>query len=163
KRRTPCAMTAMPPMTIHGAPASSSALTSAASASSRSRSPLTRLPGTLLDAHPAATHLFDGALAHRIARPGPLASRRQRGSRRERLGHGLLRVRTFRAHQLALTRRRRLLSAAHSRDGVLVTHEPRLPHDSAAVILRAASGRMRALREASSVQLQASATRRYAG
>jgi hypothetical protein len=89
----------------------------------------------LLDAHPAAAHLLDGALAHWIARARPLTLRRQRRCRRERLGHGLLRLRPFHAHQLALSLGRRLLPAAHSQDGIIVTHETRILHGSAAVVL----------------------------
>src|SRR5262249_47534269 len=127
-------MTAMPPMTIHGAPAPSSARARAASASSRSRSPFARLAGTLLNARPTAAHLLDGTFAHRIAWAGPLARRCQRRRRRERLGHRLLRTRPLRAHQFALARRRRLLPAAHSQDGTVVTHTSRLPHGGAMVL-----------------------------
>ena len=70
-------------------------------------------------------------------RARPLARGRQRRRRRERLGHGLLRPRTLRAHQLALARRRCLLPAAHSDDGIFVMHTTRLPRGSDVVVLPA--------------------------
>src|ERR1041384_4380685 len=85
---TPCAITAIPPITIHGAPVSDSALLSAASASSIRDVSRSRGTGTLLDAGPAATHLLDRALCGRVARAGPSTHGLQRGQRGQRLGHG---------------------------------------------------------------------------
>lgn len=71
-------MTAIPPMTIHGAPLSVNACESASSARSTKRSLLPRLPGILRNTDPATAHLFHGALTHRIAGGRPLSLSRER-------------------------------------------------------------------------------------
>lgn len=72
-RRTPRAMIAMPPITIHGIPDASSAFVRAASASSIRRSPATRLLRTMLHQCPSAPDAFHALLAHRVARSRPQA------------------------------------------------------------------------------------------
>ena len=79
-RRTPRAITAMPPITIHGTPVALSALARSARARSSS-SPRLRLLGTLLNPRPTATHLKNCRLVDWIARtwPQPHRSHRVRG------------------------------------------------------------------------------------
>jgi hypothetical protein len=101
-RCTPWAMTAIPPITIHGGPASESARFSAASASSirdRSRS---RGAGMSLDASPAVPHLLDGMLADRIARAGPVTHRLERGQCGQCVGYRARRPRSFSGSQRVL-------------------------------------------------------------
>src|SRR3954463_9763114 len=101
-RCTPCAITAIPPITIHGAPTSESAPLSADSASSiRDRSG-TRGAGTPLNAGPAAPHLLDRALADGVPGTRPSPHGLQRRQRRQRLGDGTRRTRSFGSLQLAL-------------------------------------------------------------
>jgi hypothetical protein len=78
-RCTPWAITAIPPITIHGAPISESASLKAASASSIGDRSGPRRAGTLLNAGPAEPHLFDRALTHGVARARPSPHGFQRG------------------------------------------------------------------------------------
>jgi hypothetical protein len=63
------------------------------------------LLGTLLNAHPTATHLLDGSFTRRIAWPRPHAHLSERRGRSESFGDGLLRLRTFGAFELPLPSR----------------------------------------------------------
>lgn len=71
KRRTPRAITARPPITIHGTRIALSARFSASSASSRRRSPRSRGLRTALDVRPATAQFLDGTFTHGVTRPRP--------------------------------------------------------------------------------------------
>lgn len=94
-RRTPCAMTAMPPITIHGASSSESARRNAASASSIRDRLRARPAGMVLDASSPPPALVDRSLADRIARAGPVAHGFERAQRRQRMGNGTRRLRSL--------------------------------------------------------------------
>jgi len=121
-RCTPWAITAIPPITIHGAPVSDSASLSAASASSIRDVSGPRRTSTLLDVRPAAPHLLDRPLADDIARAGPSPHGLQRRQGGQRLRHRTRRARPLGGLQRALHLRRRPLTcqpALHCRSLVI--------------------------------------------
>ena len=94
-RSTPWAITAIPPITIHGASSSDSARCKAASAFSIGERLPARALGMVLDTSPASPHFLDRSLADRIARTGPAAHCFEGGKRRERMGHCASRARSL--------------------------------------------------------------------
>jgi hypothetical protein len=101
-RCTPWAMTAIPPITIHGAPTSDSALLSVASASSIRDLSGSRRAGTLLDADPTTPHLLDRVFTHGISRAWPSSHGLQRCECGQRMGNRTRGTRPFRRLQLTL-------------------------------------------------------------
>src|SRR5262249_8288954 len=123
-RRTPRAMTAIPPITIHGTAVAFSAAARSASAASSLGSPL--LPGfrTLLDPRPPAAHLENSRFADQIPRPRPDPHRFERGDRGERLGDGLRGAGTLAGGQFAasLTGEHLPASPASNGGGLVASH-----------------------------------------
>lgn len=110
-RRTPRAMIAMPPITIHGIPDASSAFAKAASASSIRRSPAARLLRTTLHQCPSAPDSLNALLAARVAGSRPQAHGLERVQRGQRLGHGLRRSGAFGRLQAALAVRGQFMAS----------------------------------------------------
>jgi hypothetical protein len=127
KRRTPRAMIAIPPISIHGARDSSSARESASTASSRRLSVLSRRLGTTFDPRPPLAHRFHQRFAHGVARPGPCAHPGERLGSCNGLGNGLLGLRAFRAQELALSRSSGRMASPHSSNRVV--HVRNVPYE----------------------------------
>lgn len=121
-RCTPCAMTAIPPITIHGGSNLASARVSAISAvSMRDRSP--PRTGVFLDPSPAVADFLDGMLAHRVARSGPSAHGLERRECGEQLGHCPVRARTLSGLQCALQLRGRALTSEPTSNGMFLAFD----------------------------------------
>src|SRR5882757_5768125 len=122
-RWTPCAITAIPPITIQGVPSSDKARLSAASAVSirdRSGSFATR---SSLNECPAPPDILGCPFADLIARPGPLPHGFERRQRRQQLIHRTFGTWPFRSLQLTLHARRGRLTRQPALDGcLLVAH-----------------------------------------
>jgi hypothetical protein len=110
-RRTPRAITAMPPMTIHGTLVAFSALVRPASARSRRRSLSAGLLGIVLDPSPTAAHLENRRLAYWIARARPHVHRIHGVRGGQRLGHCLRWARPLARSDLTTSRRGELLAS----------------------------------------------------